>query len=95
MVIYGMHPALYAVDMYERKPTATVSGEKHSMTLHATQRPLNSRLLRQAHTTDSWKKTISEILQSLKIIPENFNGKVVVSFKDGGVSYLEKSETFK
>lgn len=65
------------------------------MTLHAAQRPLNRRLPQQAIPPDSWKKTVSEVLQDLRIIPEKFNGKVVVSFKDGGISYLEKSETFK
>lgn len=65
------------------------------MTLHAAQRPTSRRLPHQTTTPDSWKKTVSEMLQSLQIIPEKFNGKVVVSFKDGGISYLEKSETFK
>lgn len=42
-----------------------------------------------------WKQTVSETLQSLQIIPEKFNGRIMVAFKDGGVSYLEKSETYK
>lgn len=65
------------------------------MTLHAAQRPLNRRIPQQTPAPDGWKKSLSEMLQNLQIIPGNFNGKVVVSFKDGGVSYLEKSETFK
>ena len=42
-----------------------------------------------------WKQAVAETLQSLQIIPEKFNGRILVSFKDGGVSYLEKSETYK
>lgn len=65
------------------------------MTLHAAQRTVSQRFPQQLATPDSWKRTVSETLQNLRIIPEKFNGKVVVSFKDGGISYLEKSETFK
>jgi len=65
------------------------------MTLHTAQKVIDRHPPQQASAPDSWKKTISETLQSLCIIPEKFNGKVVVSFKDGGISYLEKSETFK
>jgi hypothetical protein len=42
-----------------------------------------------------WKKKISDTLLDLNIIPASFSGKVVISFKDGGVSYIEKTETFK
>ncbi len=42
-----------------------------------------------------WKRKVSDTLSELNIIPENFSGKVVISFKDGGVSYIEKTETFK
>lgn len=42
-----------------------------------------------------WKKKVSDTLFELKIIQENFSGKVVISFKDGGISYIEKTETFK
>jgi len=65
------------------------------MTLHTAQKLINRHLSQQTTAPDSWKKTISETLQNLCIIPERFNGKIVVSFKDGGISYLEKSETFK
>jgi len=44
---------------------------------------------------DNWKKTVSETLLALGIIPAKFNGRVVVTFKEGGVSYLEKTETYK
>lgn len=42
-----------------------------------------------------WKRKVSDTLSELNIIPDNFSGKVVISFKDGGVSYIEKTETFK
>jgi hypothetical protein len=42
-----------------------------------------------------WKKRVSDTLFELNIIQENFSGKVVISFKDGGISYIEKTETFK
>jgi hypothetical protein len=42
-----------------------------------------------------WKKMISDTFHELHIIPENFSGKVVISFKEGGVSYIEKTETLK
>jgi hypothetical protein len=45
--------------------------------------------------TDGWKRTLSEALLALHIIPAKFTGRVVITFKDGGVSYLEKTETFK
>ncbi len=65
------------------------------MTLQAAQGSNDQNLQQQLTTPDSWKKTVSETLLNLHIIPERFNGKVVVSFKNGGVSYLEKSETLK
>ncbi len=42
-----------------------------------------------------WKKKVSDTLHELNIIPACFSGKVVISFKDGGISYIEKTETFK
>lgn len=42
-----------------------------------------------------WKKKVSDTLFDLNIIQENFSGKVVICFKDGGISYIEKTETFK
>jgi|GEM_PF-3207329 len=45
--------------------------------------------------SDDWKKALSETFFALQITPERFNGKVVISFKEGGISYLEKTETFK
>lgn len=42
-----------------------------------------------------WKKKVSDTLYELNIIPGSFSGKVVISFKDGGISYIEKTETLK
>lgn len=53
--------------------------------------PLNNRNM----DPKGWKQVVAETLQGLQIIPEKFNGRILVSFKDGGVSYLEKSETYK
>jgi hypothetical protein len=41
------------------------------------------------------KKKIRDTLLDLIIVPEGFNGKVIISFKEGGVSYIEKTETLK
>lgn len=43
----------------------------------------------------TWKKAVARTFLDLQLIPEKFSGELVVSFKDGGVSYLKKSETFK
>jgi hypothetical protein len=42
-----------------------------------------------------WKKKIRDTLLELNIVPEGFNGKVIISFNEGGVSYIEKTETLK
>lgn len=42
-----------------------------------------------------WKKRVCETLLDLYIIPEHFSGKLVISFKNGGISYIEKTQTFK
>jgi hypothetical protein len=44
---------------------------------------------------NAWKKTVARTLIGLRIIPEKFSGELVVNFKDGGVSYLKKTETLK
>jgi|GEM_PF-1524669 len=43
----------------------------------------------------AWKKTLARTFLGLQLIPEKFSGELVVTFKDGGVSYLKKTETFK
>lgn len=45
--------------------------------------------------SSNWKRMMSETFLALHIVPERFNGRVVVTFKDGGISYLEKTETMK
>lgn len=65
------------------------------MTLHTAKSLPNRHQTQPTETPELWKKKVSETLQGLNIIPEKFTGKVVVSFKEGGISYLEKSETFK
>ena len=45
--------------------------------------------------TNTWKKTVARTFVGLELIPERFNGELVVTFKDGGVSYLRRTETFK
>lgn len=42
-----------------------------------------------------WKKKLCDTFQELHIVPERFTGKLVISFKDGGISFVEKTETFK
>jgi hypothetical protein len=42
-----------------------------------------------------WKKQLCDTFLNLNIVPEKFTGKLVISFKDGGISFIEKTETFK
>jgi hypothetical protein len=42
-----------------------------------------------------WKKRIRDTLLELNIIPSAFTGKMVISLKEGEVSYIEKTETLK
>jgi len=70
-------------DRYENKPTS--SGIHMRRQVVTDMRVPNS----------VWKKKVSDTLYELNIIPDNFSGKVVISFKEGGVSYIEKTETFK
>ena len=42
-----------------------------------------------------WKKRVCDTFLDLYIIPERFSGKLVISFKNGGISYIEKTQTFK
>lgn len=42
-----------------------------------------------------WKKRVCDTFLDLCIIPDNFSGKLVISFKSGGISFIEKTETFK
>ena len=42
-----------------------------------------------------WKKRLCDTFQELNIIPEKFSGKLVISFKEGVISFIEKTETYK
>jgi hypothetical protein len=42
-----------------------------------------------------WKRQVCDTLRELGIIPDKFSGKLVIAFKEGGISFIEKSETFK
>lgn len=42
-----------------------------------------------------WKIRISETLREVHIISDTFTGEVSISFKDGGISWLERREIFK
>lgn len=42
-----------------------------------------------------WKRKVCDTLHELGIIPDKFSGKLVIAFKEGGISFIEKSETFK
>jgi hypothetical protein len=41
------------------------------------------------------KRIIAATMQKMDLIDEAFTGKLVISFKEGGVSYIEKVEQFK
>jgi hypothetical protein len=42
-----------------------------------------------------WKRKVSDTLMELDFISDTFTGKIIISFNQGGVTYLEKSEMFK
>jgi hypothetical protein len=39
-----------------------------------------------------WKSRISETLQEMNILTDTFTGDISISFKEGGISWLEKTE---
>lgn len=41
------------------------------------------------------KRIIASTMQKMEFINGTFTGKLVISFKEGGVSYIEKIEQFK
>lgn len=41
------------------------------------------------------KRVIAATMRKMEFIDETFTGKLVISFKKGGVSYIEKIEQFK
>ncbi len=55
-----------------------------------------SRLAKEINRTEvDWKRAVADVLQEMNIIKDGFSGTVVINFKDGGISYLEKKEVFK
>ncbi len=46
-------------------------------------------------TEVDWKRAVADVLQEMNIIKDRFSGTVVINFKDGGISYLEKKEILK
>jgi hypothetical protein len=43
----------------------------------------------------AYKRIIAATMQKISIIDDGFTGKLIISFKEGGVSYIEKVEQFK
>lgn len=41
------------------------------------------------------KRIIAATMQKIEFIDQAFTGKLIISFKEGGVSYIEKVEQFK
>ena len=92
--VYGILPA----QKWQRLSATSGHFEslrEKTMTCFATEGKRNQCRTDRTVETNGWKKTVSETLCALHIIPDKFNGKVVVTFKDGGISYLEKTETLK
>lgn len=83
------------------------TGIYHQLPLHALKEfaraimSVKNREVRRQVVTDIkaknsvWKKQLCDTFQELHLVPENFTGKLVISFKEGGISFVEKTETFK
>ncbi|WP_225073232.1 hypothetical protein [Desulfuromonas sp. CSMB_57] len=41
------------------------------------------------------KQAIADIMRALKLVNRSFSGKLVIAFKEGGVSYIERVEQLK
>jgi hypothetical protein len=41
------------------------------------------------------KRVIAATMQKMEFIDSGFTGKLIIAFKEGGVSYIEKVEQFK
>lgn len=66
------------------------------------QKGKSSSSLRRSTKTDTSetpistrKRIIAATMQQVEFIDNSFTGKLVISFKEGGVSYIEKIEQFK
>jgi hypothetical protein len=47
------------------------------------------------HPISVCKKMIAHTLADLNLVGDRFSGKLIISFKEGGISYIEKVEQFK
>lgn len=60
------------------------SGRRRSTETDLSSAPISTR-----------KRIIATTMQKMEFINDTFTGKLVISFKEGGVSYIEKIEQFK
>lgn len=67
-----------------RQKRKTASGRRHSDNTDMSEASISTR-----------KRIIAATMQKMQFIDDSFTGKLVISFKEGGVSYIEKSEQFK
>ncbi len=50
---------------------------------------------RLRHPIAVCKQMIASTLTDIELVSKEFSGKLIISFKEGGVSYIEKIEQFK
>ncbi|MEZ4600848.1 MAG: hypothetical protein R2940_13760 [Syntrophotaleaceae bacterium] len=50
---------------------------------------------RSSSSMTARKKIIAATMEKMGLIDDAFTGKLIISFKEGGVSYIEKVEQFK
>jgi hypothetical protein len=43
----------------------------------------------------NWKKSLSEALRKLEIIPDGWTGEITIGMQNGGIIFVRKSETLK
>ncbi len=67
-----------------REKARDSSGQRRSAKSDLSHPPLSTR-----------KRVIAATMQKMEFIDGRFTGKLVISFKEGGVSYIEKIEQFK
>lgn len=92
---HGTCPAFFTLFAREPAPWRTLnSGDKIMRSVSGVH--MQRQVITDIRVPNSvWKKKVSDTLYELNIIPEKFSGKVVISFKEGGVSYIERTETLK
>jgi len=81
-------PEILRVESQLRKETGQKgkpsSGRQRSTEADLSSTPISTR-----------KRIIAATMQKMEFIDGGFTGKLVISFKEGGVSYIEKIEQFK